>query len=505
MNSAPAKQPPSLAVQALWLTASKFIAALLMIALPILMVRLMSQQEFGLYKQAFMFIATAAIASMGVSQSAFYFIPRYPERGGQIALNIMIYHVLAGGLVLAALVIYPEFLQKLFRTDALNEYKVLLGVVVILALSSNLGQHIPTALQDVKTSTFFIVGMNLVKAVLFIVSALLFPAVKSLIIAALIYHLLATAALVWYLHKKFGAFWHAFEWRFFKEQLAYALPLGMFGLLYFFQKDSHNYFVSAMFGPADFAIYSVGCMQVPFVFVFLESVGAILVVRVSALQQQKRNDEVRRVVASAINRVAAIQFPAAALLLVTGRDLIVLLYTKTYEASYSVFAINILLLPLSAFLVDPIIRSYLELRKFVLVLRIILTIILLSTLAMIIHRFGMIGAVSAAVIVELIERLMHGWRASKAVEAGAKDLALFSDLAKITIVTVVVGLVTYFVRNLINPDLVVPRLVVAMTCFGALYLTAVYALKLPGSQELSKERVARLISSAVQKVRSSRA
>jgi len=193
------------------------------------------------------------------------------------------------------------------------------------------------------------------------------------------------------------------------------------------------------------------------------------------------------------------------LLLVTGRDLIVLLYTKTYEASYSVFAINILLLPLSAFLVDPIIRSYLELRKFVLVLRIILTIILLSTLAMIIHRFGMIGAVSAAVIVELIERLMHGWRASKAVEAGAKDLALFSDLAKITIVTVVVGLVTYFVRNLINPDLVVPRLVVAMTCFGALYLTAVYALKLPGSQELSKERVARLISSAVQKVRSSRA
>jgi O-antigen/teichoic acid export membrane protein len=499
--STAAERPPSLAVQALWLTVSKFIAALLTVALPIVMVRLMDQQEFGVYKQAFMFITTAAIASMGVSQSAFYFMPRHPERGGQIALNIMVYHLMAGGLVLVALVVYPQILQKLFRTDALNDFTVLLGVVVILALSSNLGQYIPTALQDVKTSTFFIVGMNLVKAILFITSAFLFPAVKSLIIAALIYHLLATAALIGYLYKKFGAFWRQFEWSFFKEQLAYALPLGTFVLLYFFQKDSHNYFVSAAFGPADFAIYSVGCMQVPFVLVFLESVGAVMVVRVSALQQQNRNDEVRRVIASAINRVAAVQFPAAALLLVIGRDLIVLLYTKTYEASYSIFAINVLMLPLSAFLIDPIIRSYMELRKFVLIARVVLTIILLATLSMIIHRFGMIGAVSAAVVAEFIERLIHGWRASRAVEATSRDLALFSDLAKVTMTTAVVALVAYAVRSTIDPDRVLLRLFAATSCFGVLYLPAMYALELPGSQELSKERIASFAASTFQKLR----
>jgi O-antigen/teichoic acid export membrane protein len=500
-----AKRPPSLTVQALWLTASKFVAALLMIALPIVMVRLMSQQEFGVYKQAFMFIATAAIVSMGVSQSAFYFMPRHPERGGQIALNIMVYHLIAGGFVLGVLLVYPQILQKLFRTDALNEFTVLLGVVVILALSSNLGQYIPTALQDVKTSTFFIVGANLIKAVLFIVSALVFPAVKSLMIAALIYHVLTTGALIWYLYRKFGAFWRQFEWPFFKEQLAYAFPLGTYGLLYFFQKDSHNYFVSAAFGPAQFAIYSVGCMQVPFVYVFLESVAAIMIVRISALQQQQRHDEVRRVMAAAINRVAAIQFPAAALLLIIGRDLIVLLYTKVYEASYSIFAINVLMLPLTAFMFDPIVRSYAELRKFVLIVRVILTGILLATLSMVIHRFGMVGAVSAAVAAEFIERLIHGWRVSKAVEGSARDLALFSDLAKVTMTTVVVALVAYGVRSTIDPDRVVLRLVAATSCFGMLYLPAMYALKLPGSQELSKDRIAGFASSALQRLRRSNA
>jgi O-antigen/teichoic acid export membrane protein len=246
MMATTAKQPPRLAVQAFWLTASKFIAVLLNIGLPILLVRLMAQAEYGVYKEAFLFVGTATnVATFGVGMSAFYFMPRYPERGGQIALNILVYNFVAGWIPLVVLAFYPQILKALFRTDALGPLAILLGFLVLVTLTSSLVQQIPTALQDVRYSTIFIVGTQLVRAVMVAAAALLFRSVKSLIIATILNQLFSIAVLFWYLHGRFPRFWTHFDWPFFKQQLAYALPYGAFGLLWVIQKDLDNYFVSA--------------------------------------------------------------------------------------------------------------------------------------------------------------------------------------------------------------------------------------------------------------------
>ena len=143
------QQPPRMAVQAFWLTMSKFFAALLIIALPILLVRVMSQRDFGVYKQAFLFAMTATnMANLGVGVSAFYYMPRHPERGAQIALNILIYNAVAGLIPLLVLLTYPHLLTLLFKTNALEPLAWLLGVLVFLALSAGLVTLMPTALQD---------------------------------------------------------------------------------------------------------------------------------------------------------------------------------------------------------------------------------------------------------------------------------------------------------------------------------------------------------------------
>jgi O-antigen/teichoic acid export membrane protein len=153
------RQQPRLSVQAFWLTASKFVAAALSIALPILLVRLLPQTEYGILKQAFLFISTVTtIATLGVGTSAFYFMPRHPERGGQIALNILIYNFVAGWIPLIAVVLYPQSLRFLFKSDALVPLAALLGFLVLLTLTSSLVQQIPVAMQDVRYSTIFIVG-----------------------------------------------------------------------------------------------------------------------------------------------------------------------------------------------------------------------------------------------------------------------------------------------------------------------------------------------------------
>jgi O-antigen/teichoic acid export membrane protein len=289
MMATTAKQPPGIAVQAFWLTASKFIAVLLNIGLPILLVRLLTRTEYGVYKEAFLFVGTAAnVATFGVGMSAFYFMPRHPERGGQIALNILVYNFVAGWIPLIVLAFYPQLLKSLFRTSALAPLAILLGILVLLTLTSSLVQQVPTALQDVRYSTIFIVGTQFTRALLVAGAAILFRSIESLIVATILSQLLAAALLFWYLHDRFPRFWTHFDWQFFKEQLAYALPYGAFGLLWVIQKDLDNYFVSASLGPGDYAIYAVGWLDVPLISLVLESVVSVMIVRVSTLQQENR-------------------------------------------------------------------------------------------------------------------------------------------------------------------------------------------------------------------------
>ncbi len=337
------KQHPRLAVQAFWLTASKGIAAILNIGLPILLVRLMAQTEYGIFKEAFLFVSTATnIATFGVGMSAFYFMPRQPERGGQIALNILVYNFVAGWIPLAVMLAYPQILQKLFRTNQLEPLAVLLGFLVLVTLTSSLVQQIPTAMQDVKYSTLFIVGSQVARAVMIAAAALAFRSVKSIVIAAMVAQLLSIILLFWYLDERFPRFWTQFEWDFFKEQLAYALPYGAFGMLWVIQKDLDNYFVSATLGPKDYAIYAVGWVDVPLLTLALESIVSVMIVRISTLQKENRKKEIREVTASASSRVAAIEFPLFAMLMVGGKDLIVLFYTRTYQQSGSIFLVSIL-------------------------------------------------------------------------------------------------------------------------------------------------------------------
>jgi O-antigen/teichoic acid export membrane protein len=498
--------PPRLGVQAFWLTASKLLAAALNVGLPVLLVRLMPQTEYGVLKEALLFVSTAAsVAMFGVSMSAFYYMPRNPERGGQIALNILVYNFIAGWIPFLIVVLYPGILRSLFDTDALVPLAALLGFLVLFTLSAGLVQQIPTALQDVRYSTLFIVGTQMARAIMLAVAALWFGTVKSIIVAALLNQVMSIALLYWYLEGKFPRFWAHFDWEFFKEQLAYALPYGAFGMTWVIQKDLDNYFVSASLGPKAYAIYSVGWVEVPLLTLAVESVATVMIVRISGLQKEDRKEDIRYVTAAATNRLAAFQFPLFTMLFVAGHDLIVLLYTKTYEQSANIFLVSIFLLLLGVFLLDPIFRAYKSLRQFLLWVRITIFVGLFCILGPVIRHFGMMGAAVTAVAAQVFERIIIGWGAARAVEAKPRDIRLYADLFKVTGVSILAGVVAYAVRNLIHSDLLIPRILAVGICVSAIYLPGMFVFRLPGWEMLTKDRLVGLVRTTLGRLRSATA
>lgn len=505
INPTVTRTHPRLAVQAFWLTFARFLAALFGILTPVLLVRLLSQHEYGVYKQVFLFAGTTiSAAAFGVGVSAYYYMPRQPQRGGQIALNILVYNVLVGLVPLLLLSFYPSVLNVVFRGGDLQPYAPLLGLFVMLALNGVLVEMIPTAIQDVRNSTLFVVGTQLLRALAVVFAALVFRTVHSIIVASTIAVAVSVVILLRYLHQKFGAFWKHFDVRFFFEQLAYALPLGAYGIIWVIRKDLDNYFVSAIYPPGQYAIYAIGWLEVPLISLFLESMLSVMVVRISALHQEGRIEDIRNVLASAINRLATVQFPIYAILLVAGRDLIVFVYTKAYAASAPIFYITITLIVLNVFIYDPVVRAYLELRKFILVVRITVLAAMCIALVPVIHHFGMIGAAVAAVLGDLAERLIVGWRICRTIGATRRDARLLSDVPRVAAVAAVAALVAFGVRSAAASQPLFIRLALTGISFGLVYVGGFYLWRLPGSDVVTKDRLLGFVRSAKERLRGAR-
>ena len=122
--TAEARQAPSLTSQAVWLMLAKTISFAFAIALPLLLVRRLSQQDLGLYKQAFFVVTTAMnLLPLGFAMSAFYFLPRERARQPAVIANILAFLAGAGGLRRAILLlIWPGFIVWLFGTPELGRW-----------------------------------------------------------------------------------------------------------------------------------------------------------------------------------------------------------------------------------------------------------------------------------------------------------------------------------------------------------------------------------------------
>src|SRR5262245_8990150 len=254
--------------RAAWLTAANSIAFGLSFIAPLLLVRMLSQTEFGVYKQVFQILMSAISAlNLQVASTAYYFMPRAPEKRLQVLINVLAFYSAAGALVAALFIFYPECALLVFESGGLPAYMPLLGVTILLWLVSSNLEVVPMALGDVRTSSAFIVISQLTKSALTVSAALAFHSVRAMIWAAAIQGILQILFMFAYIHRRFGRrflrFRDAFDLELFKAQIGNALPYGLGGFAQTAQGDLHSFMVSRYFPPAGFAVYSAGLFQLP--------------------------------------------------------------------------------------------------------------------------------------------------------------------------------------------------------------------------------------------------
>ncbi|MDW8303389.1 MAG: oligosaccharide flippase family protein [Acidobacteriota bacterium] len=430
----------SLKIQSIWLFLAKFVSFLLAFALPLLVVRYLSREEIGTYRQVFLVVANASsILPFGFPMTALYFLPREPESKNQLIQNILLFNFLVGGCFFLSFFLFSDLPAKALANDQIKDLATLIGLTVWLWTFSTLLETFAIANQETRIATLFIVFSQLTKTSLMILAVILFSSIESLLYAAIIQGFLQILALIIYLKRNLSFSWEKPRFSFIRRHLEYAIPLGFTGLIWILQNDLHNYFVSYRFGAEDFAIYAYGCFQIPLIMILRESVASVLIPKMSKLQAVDDKEEMIRVTVRSMQKLSLFYFPTYVFLFTTSDIFIKTLFTEKFDASIPIFLVNITLLPFEILLTDPIVRAYKELGRLLLRIRILSLIVLVSALYFAIWHVDLTGVITIAVSLVILEKLLFTAILAKKLGFNTKHLKLLMPVAKTAFSCLIAG------------------------------------------------------------------
>ena len=462
-----------LAKRAALLAAAKFIAFGISVLLPLVLVRALSRSEFGLYKQAFLILSSALMLfGLQVAASAYYFMPRLPEKKAQVAMNVLIFYLAVGSAIALSFAIYPGWVRLLFKDQDLVPYVPVLGLAILFWLVSSFLEIVPVANSDITAASTFIVLSQLTRTALILSAALWFGTVRAVVIAAVVQGALQCIILFAYLRYRFGRFWRSFDVPLFKAQLGNALPFGLGGLAYVVQSDMHNYFVSHYVDPATFAIYAIGCFQLPMLTLLVDSVGSVLIPEIARLQVEGDRRSILLLWASAVRKIAFFFVPTCAFLLVMRYEFITALFTDRYAEAVPIFTINMVVVLLNIMLSSAVLRAFDECKYFSVKLHLALIPVMWAALYVGIHAAGLVGAITAVALIQTLDVAITTAKSGSMLGLTFRDIGYLAPITKTIAAAALAALVAFTAKHLLPGLRPLIMLVICSTLFGTVYLGA---------------------------------
>ena len=485
----------SLTARAALLMAAKTAAFGLTMFLPLVLVRQLSAGDFGLYKQVFLVVATASTLPLNFALSAFYFWPREPEKRGALVLNIALFYGLTTGAAGLALALSPGLLESLFHDPQMVDYRGAIGAIVLLWGATSFLETIVIANGETRLAAGFIVTLQLTKVVFLLGAVLWRPTFGALVAAAVAQGLMQLALTATYLSSRFDLTWRQFDMALLKRQLAYILPLGVAGWLYAIQLEAPSYVVAHHFDAATFAIYAVGCFQLPLVGILSDAVGSVAVPEINRLRQAGRIHDIVTLTARMTRKLAAVYLPVYAFLIVTRHEFISLLFTDRYAGSVPIFAVYLTLMPLAivSSATNGVIRAYPEALGFLIRFRVAVAALALPAMWLATMWLGPIGAVLAVVLAMLVDHTGVALKSGRLLDM-KWDLSSFKDVPKLALASAGAGVAAWLVRHVLLPAPPLGILIGSGLVFVLVYVAGVLALDVldPGDREAVRRRTGRL-------------
>jgi O-antigen/teichoic acid export membrane protein len=448
---------------------------------PILLVRLFTQSEFGTYKQFMLMTYTPYLIGCAFSECLFYFLPKDPARAGRYVLNSLMMLFASGTVCLIAMVLNGPRIASIMNNSALAPYFPLMGLYLLFTLASTVLEITMISRKQYSVAAGTYVASDLLRAGFLVVPALITRSLEWALIGSVLFFACRLCAALAYFRWEFGS-GMTFDKRLLKEQWAYALPYSLAGIVYVVQQNYHQYAVAFHFDAATFAIYSVGCLQIPLVDFLATPTSNVMMVRMAETLRDGECDRLLPIWHDTTRKLALLFFPLVGLLFVNAYQIITLLFTRAYAASVPIFMVWCLSILLAAFQTDGVLRVFAEIR-YLFVTNVVRLGMLLLMMNWFLKSFGLMGAVMITLAGIVLAKIMAMVRMRRTFQTTYAELLPWRTLALTLLAAMMAGIPAL----ILDSKLAIPTLAVlpiSGLVYTAIYVALVLILKLLSKEEI---------------------
>jgi O-antigen/teichoic acid export membrane protein len=412
---------------ALWLVAGRGAGFAATFVVPLVLVRLLDQATFGSYKLLFLIYGTLyGLAQLGVAESLYFFVPRRPQETGRYAANAIVTLTLAGLGCAAGLWLAAPAISGWLGSPGLGETLPLLGIFTGLMLASALLEIVLVARGLYRTAAWIYGVSDVSRGVFLLVPVLLLGGLRGLLFGAVAFATLRVGLMLWLLLRGLGLTLSASAslWR---EQWTYTLPFAVAVGVDVLQANLHNYVVAARFDPAVFAIYAVGCLQIPLVDVLTLSSANVMMVAMAG-DGPDRTGRALALWHDTVRRLALVIVPLVVFLVALAPEVITVLFTRQYLASVPVFQVWTCTLLFAVPCVDAVLRARAR-TGFLLGLNVVRLAIVVGIIGWCLNAFGLAGAAFAMLAATAATRVIAIGRIARLLRVGPSAVLPWKGLA----------------------------------------------------------------------------
>ncbi len=438
----------SLKTQAAYLLLGRILAFLIVSASPIILVRIMSTDQYGTYQQVLLIsVIVLILIRLRIPQSLYYFFPRTIGNHDKILSQSIFILTLTSLAGVALFWILGRFFH-LLPSGIAAEYVTPVAAYIFIESIAYILDHI-FILEKKPKQVLVLSGINGILRISLVVGAfLIFKSVIGIVYALILFSTVRLVVLIGYLIKKYDIKFRIFDRKLLSDQMRYIAPLAVSTLIGTVGSYMDKGVISALMPARDFAIYSIGGIGIMNAVSFLyTSIGDVCLQRFGELKIKNNLEGIRNLWHKMVIVNATITIPVLFFCFFSANQIITVLFTEKYILSVNIWRINLLILLIQMLGYGYIPRATGKTRA-ILTGNIVRFVVVVPLSFLLITKIGLLGGAISFVIGYWLNAIIQLYSGKNILKVKINNFLPWNKLLTILIISIFPALLLPYIAKL---------------------------------------------------------
>lgn len=415
------------------LITGQMVSLALSFVLPLILVRVLNQTDYGLYAQFNVILSFCSVFfSFGFSSELYYSYPLAQPAERRILIFQSLTMLFVAGVLALGILCLPVVKENIISDETFSDNYIYLLLSVWLSVPEILITALYVLNHDHLTSALFLPSMTLLRVGLIFLFYWQNPTVESVFLAITASVIIKFVYVLYYvgrlIRKHPGVC--LFDRVILKNQLKYSLPLGLASSTRVFVQQLDRLIILSFVSPALYAIYSIAFYGVPGLNQVYLSISQVYIPRMATAFKQNDSVGVIGLYHSMVTKTLSYTVPIVLVIILFADPIIPYVFSEKYIASIPYFQIYLLTFIVSSVGCGNILRATGETKKS-LMAYIYTAVFLVPFTYFAIKFFSLNGAITAATAGAILPKVLLSLYDARAIGVRLGRLFPWAQIGRI--------------------------------------------------------------------------